>query len=535
MSYRNLFGSSKEDELEVELINWNSNGKLGFSITGGIGSQHIRGDDGIYIKSIQEGGLVSWDGRIWVGDQLVAVKQGLDGERINLSNCTHETAGTILRKFCSGKRVVLIVKKSEVNLINWRKNDLLGFSIAGGVDREHIPGDSRIYITTVADGDNASKDGRMSVGDRLLGVKKNLKSKGMRSEDFFLMDKCNHDDAVNALQNARKGKHVILIISKNNNVNPRLRFDDPPEEKSSLKVAVNQQPFAFGQTLLPSTTLLPHVSSPTHSNGKMAKPILKHKESSKCSKVDEYDEGLGDISFNTKKPVRIKYISGEPITEEEARITAHDLTSIPSMNGWCNSAHTSETTNNVNGLPMITPKDTLNASTSSTSSTSSIYEYDSALSSMSSEDEARFLDFSNVAKTLPGATLSKPGHSRQNSRHIIEPTVFKSDARVSHFSRPQLNKDRMFSSTSFNYDLETRENSHENKKISHDNSTATRKEKENIDCTTEYFNKRYNISSTKHNIKQDLIADDFTQVDTKPIFNHVNTKHFVKTTRYYAL
>jgi hypothetical protein len=60
----------------VELVNWNANGKLGFSITGGVGSQHIRGDDGIYVKSIQEGGLVSWDGRIWVGDRLVAVKPG---------------------------------------------------------------------------------------------------------------------------------------------------------------------------------------------------------------------------------------------------------------------------------------------------------------------------------------------------------------------------------------------------------------------------------------------------------------------------
>ena len=75
MSYQTDIESSKEDELEVDLINWNSNGKLGFSISGGIGSQHIRGDDGIYVKSIQEGGLVSWDGRIWVGDKLIAVKQ----------------------------------------------------------------------------------------------------------------------------------------------------------------------------------------------------------------------------------------------------------------------------------------------------------------------------------------------------------------------------------------------------------------------------------------------------------------------------
>ena len=58
--------------------------------------------------------------------------------------------------------------------INWNKNDQLGFSISGGVNREHIPGDNRIYITNVVEGGNASKDGRLSVGDRLLAVKQNL-------------------------------------------------------------------------------------------------------------------------------------------------------------------------------------------------------------------------------------------------------------------------------------------------------------------------------------------------------------------------
>merc|ERR1712223_305110 len=190
MSYQYNKNQSTEDEIEVELGNWNPSGKIGFSITGGVGSQHIRGDDGIYVKSIQEGGLVSWDGRIWVGDKLIAVRQGLEGERIDLNNCTHDTAVAILRKYCRGKRVVLIVKKCEVNLINWNKNDSLGFSISGGVDKEHIPGDSRIYISSIVHGGNAWKDGRLSVGDRLVAVKRNLKSNGMRSVDFFHMDKC---------------------------------------------------------------------------------------------------------------------------------------------------------------------------------------------------------------------------------------------------------------------------------------------------------------------------------------------------------
>lgn len=47
---------------------------LGFSIAGGIGNQHIPGDNGIYITKIMEGGAAHLDGRVTVGDKLVAVR-----------------------------------------------------------------------------------------------------------------------------------------------------------------------------------------------------------------------------------------------------------------------------------------------------------------------------------------------------------------------------------------------------------------------------------------------------------------------------
>lgn len=46
----------------------------------------------------------------------------------------------------------------------------LGFSIAGGVGNQHIPGDNSIYVTKVIEGGAAHKDGRLQIGDKLLAV-----------------------------------------------------------------------------------------------------------------------------------------------------------------------------------------------------------------------------------------------------------------------------------------------------------------------------------------------------------------------------
>lgn len=61
--------------LEIELLKGNKG--LGFSIAGGIGNQHIPGDNGIYVTKIMDGGAAQVDGRLAVGDKLVAVKNTL--------------------------------------------------------------------------------------------------------------------------------------------------------------------------------------------------------------------------------------------------------------------------------------------------------------------------------------------------------------------------------------------------------------------------------------------------------------------------
>ncbi|KAG9511226.1 Disks large-like 1, partial [Fragariocoptes setiger] len=74
-------------EIDLKKIN---NG-LGFSIAGGIGNEHIRGDPSIYVTKIMENGSAHLDGRLDVGDKLVSVNN------VSLENVTHEEAVDILK------------------------------------------------------------------------------------------------------------------------------------------------------------------------------------------------------------------------------------------------------------------------------------------------------------------------------------------------------------------------------------------------------------------------------------------------------
>lgn len=64
--------SNREEAVEIELVKGGSG--LGFSIAGGLGNQHIPGDNGIYVTKIMAGGAAHRDGRLRVGDKLLMVK-----------------------------------------------------------------------------------------------------------------------------------------------------------------------------------------------------------------------------------------------------------------------------------------------------------------------------------------------------------------------------------------------------------------------------------------------------------------------------
>lgn len=64
--------TNKEEAIEIELVKGGAG--LGFSIAGGVGNQHIPGDNGIYVTKIMAGGAAHRDGRLRVGDKLLMVK-----------------------------------------------------------------------------------------------------------------------------------------------------------------------------------------------------------------------------------------------------------------------------------------------------------------------------------------------------------------------------------------------------------------------------------------------------------------------------
>lgn len=47
----------------------------------------------------------------------------------------------------------------------------LGFTIAGGMDNQHVPNDDGIFITNIIEGGAAERDGRLRISDKVLQVK----------------------------------------------------------------------------------------------------------------------------------------------------------------------------------------------------------------------------------------------------------------------------------------------------------------------------------------------------------------------------
>lgn len=89
----------------IDLVKGNKG--LGFSIAGGIGNQHVPDDNGIFITKIIEDGAAHQDGRLAVGDRLLAVNDA------NLENVAHETAVAALK--ATKERVKLMVAKPYVS------------------------------------------------------------------------------------------------------------------------------------------------------------------------------------------------------------------------------------------------------------------------------------------------------------------------------------------------------------------------------------------------------------------------------------
>ncbi|XP_076130634.1 disks large homolog 2 isoform X3 [Alosa pseudoharengus] len=197
-------GTEIEYEFE-EITLERGNSGLGFSIAGGTDNPHIGDDPGIFITKIIPGGAAAEDGRLRVNDCILRVNDS-DVSEVSHSKAVEalKVAGSIVRLYVRRRRPMLetIV---EIKLIKGPKG--LGFSIAGGVGNQHIPGDNSIYVTKIIDGGAAQKDGRLQVGDRLLMV------------NNYTLEEVTHEEAVAILKNTsdvvylKVGKPTSVYLS----------------------------------------------------------------------------------------------------------------------------------------------------------------------------------------------------------------------------------------------------------------------------------------------------------------------------------
>ncbi|XP_051983906.1 discs large homolog 1-like protein isoform X18 [Xyrauchen texanus] len=192
-----------EADFEYEEISLErGNSGLGFSIAGGTDNPHIGEDPSIFITKVIPGGAAAQDGRLRVNDVILRVNE------VDVRDVTHSKAVEALKEAGSLVRLYVRRRKSasekvmEIKLIKGPKG--LGFSIAGGVENQHIPGDNSIYVTKIIEGGAAHKDGRLQIGDKLLAVNSSC------------LEEVTHEHAVTALKNTPDV--VYLKVAKPNSV-----------------------------------------------------------------------------------------------------------------------------------------------------------------------------------------------------------------------------------------------------------------------------------------------------------------------------
>ncbi|XP_067851223.1 disks large homolog 1 isoform X2 [Heptranchias perlo] len=190
-------GTDADYEYE-EITLERGNSGLGFSIAGGTDNPHIGDDPSIFITKIIAGGAAAQDGRLRVNDCILRVND-VDVREVTHSKAVEalKEAGSIVRLYVRRRKPVT-EKILEIKLVKGPKG--LGFSIAGGVGNQHIPGDNSIYVTKIIEGGAAHKDGRLQIGDKILAV------------NTASLDEVTHEDAVTALKNT--AEVVYLKVAK---------------------------------------------------------------------------------------------------------------------------------------------------------------------------------------------------------------------------------------------------------------------------------------------------------------------------------
>ncbi|XP_045063689.1 disks large homolog 1-like isoform X13 [Coregonus clupeaformis] len=239
-------GTEADYEYE-EITLERGNSGLGFSIAGGTDNPHIGEDPSIFITKIIPGGAAAQDGCLRVNDCILRVNEA-DVKDVTHSKAVEalKEAGCIVRLYIR-RRKALSEKIMELKLVKGPKG--LGFSIAGGVGNQHIPGDNSIYVTKIIEGGAAHKDGRLQIGDKLLAVN----SAGLQE--------VSHEDAVAALKNTPDV--VYLKVAKPTSVFMNDSFA-PPDITNSYSPDKDNHISPSNYLSQPRTPATPGRYSPIH-------------------------------------------------------------------------------------------------------------------------------------------------------------------------------------------------------------------------------------------------------------------------------
>ncbi|XP_074191774.1 disks large homolog 2 isoform X15 [Rhinolophus sinicus] len=245
-------GTEIEYEFE-EITLERGNSGLGFSIAGGTDNPHIGDDPGIFITKIIPGGAAAEDGRLRVNDCILRVNE-VDVSEVSHSKAVEalKEAGSIVRLYVRRRRPILETVV-EIKLFKGPKG--LGFSIAGGVGNQHIPGDNSIYVTKIIDGGAAQKDGRLQVGDRLLMV------------NNYSLEEVTHEEAVAILKNT--SDVVYLKVGKPTTIYMTDPYG-PPDITHSYSPPMENHLLSGNNGTLEYKSSLPPISPGRYS------PIPKH-------------------------------------------------------------------------------------------------------------------------------------------------------------------------------------------------------------------------------------------------------------------
>lgn len=284
----NLDTVNGDDDWEYEEIVLERGGAgLGFSIAGGTDNPHFGNDTAIYITKLIPGGAASADGRLRVNDTILQVND------VSVVDVPHAAAVDALKR--AGNTVKLYVRRRrhtqliEIELIKGNKG--LGFSIAGGIGNQHIPGDNGIYVTKIMEGGAAQVDGRLVVGDKLVAVRNALQ--GDKN-----LENVTHEEAVATLKATQD--RVVLLVAK-----PETGIVPPPPPPIASDNSLSPQPRKQNGSVsaLENNSTLPYSQESRHASslalhGAATPRAVSQEDVSREVRTVVLNKGSSGLGFN---------------------------------------------------------------------------------------------------------------------------------------------------------------------------------------------------------------------------------------------